>query len=199
MRRRAACGVGLASECPHSPMHAQGAAVSPLRFPNQNVDEPRWRRLVRAEALRRHDQCSYRSKRDGITKIIEQVLPDAKIHLLHEPQGVAGPARLGVLVHDRIRAIPSGLCTLMAAKAVAALRHEQRRRLRARGRRFPPRACSRTALRLAISPAGASRDRRTARREAAQRSPPLRRLQGSRDGMRIAPLPMQVSVRRAPR
>jgi hypothetical protein len=50
------------------------------------------------------------------------------------------------------------------------VRHEQQRRLRARGRHFPPRACSRTASRLAISPAGAPRDRRSARREAARRS-----------------------------
>jgi hypothetical protein len=43
------------------------------------------------------------------------------------------------------------------------LRHEQRRRPRAQGRRLPSRACSRTASRLAISPVcaknGAARSR----------------------------------------
>ncbi len=61
---------------------------------------------------------------------------------------------------------------------VVAKRHEQRRRLRARGR-FPRRACSRTASRLAISPACRPRARRTARREAAQHSPSHRRNLGA--------------------
>jgi hypothetical protein len=72
------------------------------------------------------------------------------------------------------------------------MRQSQRRRLRARGRRFAPSsACSRTASQLAISPAGASRDRRTARREAAQRSPLLRRKQARMAAGNLSDLPMQ--------
>jgi hypothetical protein len=61
---------------------------------------------------------------------------------------------------------------------VVGLRHKQRRRGRARCRRFPRRACSRTGSPLAISPACRPRERRTASREAAQHCPPHRRMQG---------------------
>ena len=44
--------------------------------------------------------------------------------------------------------------------------------------RFPPRACSRTGSKLAISPSCRPPERRTARREARQHSPPHRRMRG---------------------
>ncbi len=59
---------------------------------------------------------------------------------------------------------------------------EQRCRLRFEVVAFRVRACSRTASRLAISPARRPRERRTARREAAQHSPPHRRKRGWRRG-----------------
>ncbi len=52
-----------------------------------------------------------------------------------------------------------------------------------KGRRFPPRACSRTGSQLATPPACRPPERRTARREAKQYSPPHHRMQGSRDGV----------------
>ncbi len=110
------------------------------------------RRQLRQRAIR----LSRRSSGDGCFAGL--CLPPSRVAAskwprmfggLQDPARAAGDARphakdrLACVIRARRR---------IAARDVVAWRHEHRRRLRARGRRFPPRACSRTASRLAISP-----------------------------------------------